>query len=299
MAKGATSRPNGSASRPRAAGPAKASSGLSRSALRLLTLLGEPGSSVMPDPAHAGAVLAHAGRGGVTLGRGSYPLAALRELAAEDLVQTLPGPRGRTAISDTGRAHLRRTGSAAGPDAFAAQHREIEQVDLHGPDGVERAVANARESPLAWLRRRRDRDGESLIDPASFEAGERFRRDLTIAGLLPSVTARWDGAVGGSGGGGRDPAGATDAVVAARQRVRAALAAVGPDHGDLLVDLCGFLKGLELIERERGWPARSAKVVVRMALRGLARHYGLECEAHGPESSRGLRAWAADAPAGP
>jgi hypothetical protein len=108
--------------------------------------------------------------------------------------------------------------------------------------------------------------------------------------MLPSVTARWEGAIG-SGGCGRDPAGATESMIAARQRVRQALAEVGQDFADLLVDLCGFLKGLETIERERRWPARSAKVVVRLALRRLAEHYGLETEARGPERSRGVRTW--------
>ncbi len=38
------------------------------------------------------------------------------------------------------------------------------------------------ESPLAWLRSRRDKTGAALIDDAAFEAGERFRRDFTVAG---------------------------------------------------------------------------------------------------------------------
>lgn len=157
------------------------------------------------------------------------------------------------------------------------------------------------ESPLAWLARRKGRDGRAMIEPVQLLAGERLRADFTFAQIGPRVTVDWTAALApGASGGGGGPAAMTDAVLAARQRLAAALRATGREFSGLLLDVCCFLKGLEEIERERGWPARSAKVVLQLGLDRLARHYGLAATARG-RAGAPLRAWRADVrdPAGP
>jgi hypothetical protein len=130
------------------------------------------------------------------------------------------------------------------------------------------------ESPLATLARIKDRSGRPFLAEDEFRAGERLRVDYTRGRIMPRLGVNWDSGPSGGGGGGGGIADLTDAALAARQRVDAALRAVGPELSGLLVDVCCFLKGLEQVERERGWPVRSAKVVVKTALAALARHYG-------------------------
>jgi uncharacterized protein DUF6456 len=137
---------------------------------------------------------------------------------------------------------------------------------------------NLAESPLAWLARRKDKDGRPMLSEAEFDAGEKLRADFWFAQMTPRVTANWSMLL--SGGGGQRGApdlgpDLQDSVIAARERVRRALAAVGPDLAGALIDVCCHLKGLEASEKQQGWPQRSGKIILRIALGQLARHYGM------------------------
>ena len=180
-------------------------------------------------------------------------------------------------------------------DAFRSQQLALAQRQIATEHGRSNVTVDEGESPLAWLARRRGRDGRALIEPHQLQAGERLRADFTRANLMPRTTSNWASPISSDRrGAGGDRAGTfTETMVAARQRVHQALDAVGPEFAGLLLDVCCFLKGLADIERERTWPARSAKVVLQLALDRLARHYGYAAQtcgrAHAP-----MRTWLAD-----
>jgi hypothetical protein len=170
---------------------------------------------------------------------------------------------------------------------YRAQHLSL--VDGAGPEIGLGAKFDESESPLIWLSRRKGVDGRPLIEPHQLQSGERLRADFTLAQMMPRTTSNWHAPVAGRH---RDQSSGhlTDRVVAARQRLRHALDAVGPEFSGLLLDICCFLKKLDTVERERQWPARSAKVVLRLALERLARHYGYRLEIRGKEIAA-TRSW--------
>lgn len=156
-------------------------------------------------------------------------------------------------------------------DALGARARMIESATM----AAEAVLVNSAESPLAALWRRKDKAGNRFLTAEEFSAGERLRADYTRAQIMPRLGVNWS-AAGGSGSNVRDFngfAGLTDTALAARERVERAIAAVGPELAGVLVDICCFLKGLETVEAERAWPARSGKIMLKSALSALSRHY--------------------------
>lgn len=172
-------------------------------------------------------------------------------------------------------------------DRFGAQHREIEMRP--GADG-ELAI-NLNESPLGQIAKRKDKQGKSFLNEIEVRAGERLRSDYTRGQLMPRLGANWEARVSsGRRGGAGGVAELTDTALAARMRVEKAIVAVGPELSGVLVDVCCFLKGLELVEAERLWPARSAKIVLKAALGALSRHY----EPPRTRSKQQIQHWGSD-----
>ena len=177
-------------------------------------------------------------------------------------------------------------------DRFRGQHLVLAERGINTEHGRARVTVDETESPLAWLARRRGRDGRALIEVHQLQAGERLRAEFTRAQLMPRTTSNWESPIS-AGRRGERAGSFTETTIAARQRVRAALDGAGPEFAGLLLDVCCFLKGLEDIERDRAWPARSAKVVLQLALDRLARHYGYAPVARG-SAHAAVRTWLAD-----
>lgn len=253
---------------------------------RLLRLLSGPEAVGRVDGER---VIVFARQSRVSLRVGSVPLAAASALESAGAVQRnqRAGRPAEFTLTSGGAARYRRQQASASGDGFRRQHMDV--VLKHHPAADAMVAVNEAESPLLWLHRRQGRGGRALIGDAEFAAGERLRSDLTIACSLPRLTANWERTASG-GAVGLTP---TEAMLAARQRVDRAMQAVGPEFSGLLTDVCGFLKGMDQLERERGWPARSAKVVLVLALAALARHYGLSNEATGAAGRGKPQMWGA------
>jgi len=144
-------------------------------------------------------------------------------------------------------------------------------------DGVDRrkktkavrsVTVNLAESPLGWLRSR------ALVNERQYEAGEKLRGDWERGGLGPAVTMRWDAAPRDKAARAAPTVGvATLKQVAARRRFDAAAAAAGTGLADLLWRVICAGEGMREAERAFGWPARTGRVVLCIALDRLADHY--------------------------
>ncbi len=189
-------------------------------------------------------------------------------------------------ITATGRSALKRlleeeqgagtAGFAEAQSVFADQHRVWgdRAVAEPGEDQPRRLRFNLAESPLALLGRRKDKDGKPFLTPDLVAAGERLREDFELAQMGPRIAQNWERFLTAGDRGGFAPDGGIGGGSGqARDRVAAALRDLGPGLGDMVLRCCCFLEGLEAAEKRLGWSARSGKIVLRIALLRLKRHY--------------------------
>lgn len=250
--------------------------GIQREARRVLRRMAEPGAVMAVAPDMEKAAVLRAGADGRMVQTAVLERAVAQAFALKDWIACARQGRLATyAITATGRAALRRLveeedsrrmaqhaacGMAEAPAAF-----EGWQAGASAESQRRLRVALA-ESPVAVLARRRDQDGRVFLEPALVRAAERLREDYELAQMGTRGAQNWEGILAGAEI-------APDAPGSARARVAAALRDLGPGLGDIALRVCCQLEGLEVAEKRMGWAARSGKVVLRIALQRLRRHY--------------------------
>jgi hypothetical protein len=167
------------------------------------------------------------------------------------------------------------------PEDLAAQHRRL----ANGGD----LVINLAESPLARLSIPATAGQQPFLQFHQIEAGERVRRLVERAQLQPRVTMTYS-ASRTAGKRQNHAAEITDLAADARKALADIHTILPRECAGVVLDVCGLLKGLQQVEAERGWPRRSAKLVLRIGLDRLAEHYGIGASAIGVES-RVVQKW--------
>jgi hypothetical protein len=204
-------------------------------------------------------------------------------------------------ITQVGRAALKRllteerlarepqAGFAETVTPFSEQHRFYAERSVMADDGSgeQRVRFNLAESPLSVLGRKRDKDGVPYLTADLIEAGERLREDFELAQMGPRTTQNWERFLTVSDGPSLGGRGTAEGPSDARVRVAKALEALGPGLSDIVFRICCFLEGLETAEKRLGWSARSGKVVLKIALERLARHYGIAAVAASDRRGQG------------
>jgi uncharacterized protein DUF6456 len=241
--------------------------------------------------------MAHAEAGAVRFVRALLPVHTARieqgvyAVERRDLVARLNRNRAVQLAAD-GVLTLTQSLCVAGPragDWLAAQRRPAHAGAGPAPDVVPAALVSLEESPLARLATAREGEAPFLL-AHQVAAGERVRLLVERARLSPRLTMSYDATRTAGGGGALGPADISDSAVDARRKLDEVARLLPPDCRGVVFDVCGLLKGLQVVETERGWPRRSAKMVLRIALEQLATHWGLSGEARGRDSGR-LGGW--------
>jgi hypothetical protein len=259
---------------------------LAAEARRVLRRLAEPGAIMAVSGELPRAVVLREEAGGSQTRLCTLARSIAQAFAVNDWIAAASQPGARLVayrITAAGRAALRRLlteedmragGVREAQFIFAEQHRDMTERDIATDEGRQRIRVNAAESPVSALGRKLDKDGKPYLSHDLVKVAERLREDFELAQMGPRVAQNWERFLtGGDRGGFAGDSSVADGPRAARDRVAEALRDLGPGLGDVALRVCCFLEGVEAAERRLGWAARSGKIVLRIALQRLKRHY--------------------------
>ncbi|GAA3877216.1 DUF6456 domain-containing protein [Celeribacter arenosi] len=256
-----------------------------REARRILRRLSEPGACLAVAQDMEKAVVVRDLPDGRTTRTAVLDRPVAQAMALKEWISAkAKGKITRYTITAAGRAALKRFlaadettqgGFAEAPARFYdAESEVVSRVEpVGGDEGARRLRYNAAESPVQVLSRRRDKDGTMFLSPELVAAAERLREDFELAQMGPRVTQNWERFLTGTARGTFSGDAKGFGPEAAQARVASALDDLGPGLADVALRCCCYLEGMEQAEQRMGWSARSGKIVLRIALQRLKRHY--------------------------
>ncbi len=259
---------------------------IEREGRRILRRLAENGAVLAVARDMDKAVVVRETPDGRAVRTGVVDRAVAQAMALKDWISCrTEGRISRYGITQAGRAALQRLmaadqsasdGLAEAPAQFGDQHRVWGEKTVNEPGSSRprRVRYNVAESPIATLARRKGPSGKPFLDDDLVAAAERLREDFELAQMGPRVAQNWENFLTGNDrsnlGCGAGPASGPEG---ARARVSGAMQDLGPGLADVVLRCCCFMEGMETAERRMGWSARSGKIVLRIALQRLKRHY--------------------------
>lgn len=132
-------------------------------------------------------------------------------------------------------------------------------------------------APLLKLYNRQRNMAHKYLSETHLQAGQKLFDLFVKANLRPNVTMNWENlqSVKQSHHTGGKDMGFSETTYIARRELYESLSHVGQEFSAILVEICLFGNGLEATEKAMNWPARSAKLLLTMALDRLAEYYQL------------------------
>ncbi len=238
---------------------------LEAEAFRVLRRLCEGGAVLAVAREMEMAVVVRNGQDGTTTRTAIAAREVAQAMALRDWI-TCADPSARIMryhITASGRSALKQFITDNENRSFAGSNQG---PNFGGEDDQSKARYGLGETPLSGLARRRDRDGRPFLSRDLVSVGERLREDFELASMDGNTATDWSKWI-------ECEPNSVDKSAGPRDRVIAALSDLGPGLGDVALRCCCLLEGLETAEKNMGWAARSGKIVLRIALQRLKRHY--------------------------